>query len=96
MERIINMGIQIVPLEIDGSKYELIDSAIEVIQKSGLNFRVTPFETVVEGEESVLYDLLIQIRDTCYLNGCKELLINTRFHSALDKPIYMNDKTEKF
>ena len=96
MERIINMGIQVVPLETKGNKYDVIDHAITIIQQSGLKHVVTPFETVIEGEEEKVYDLLKVIRNACYDFGCEELLINVRFHSSKNKNVFMEDKTSKF
>ncbi len=81
MERIINMGIQVVPLETKVNKYDVIDHAIGIIQQSGLKHIVTPFETVIEGEEEKVYNLLKEIRNACYNFGCDELLINVRIHS---------------
>ena len=96
MNRIINMGIQVIPLETNGNKYDVIDHAISIIQQSGLKHTVTPFETVIEGEEEIVYDLLKEIRNACYSFGCEELLINVRFHSSKRKNVFMEDKTSKF
>jgi uncharacterized protein YqgV (UPF0045/DUF77 family) len=96
MKRIINMGIQIVPIESKGKKFDVIDHAIGIIQQSGLKHIVTPFETIIEGEEERIYNLLKEVRNACYDFGCDELLINVRFHSAKDKHIYMEEKTAKF
>lgn len=96
MNNIINLGIQVVPLRHTGDKYAIIDKAIHHIQHSGFPYRVTPFETVIEGPEDALHTLVAEIRNICYANGCQELIINMRTHSASDKDIFMNDKTQKF
>jgi uncharacterized protein YqgV (UPF0045/DUF77 family) len=93
---IINLGIQVVPLRYSGDKYAIIDKAIYQIQKSGFPHQVTPFETVIEGPEDALHQLVADIRKQCYANGCLELIINMRTHSASDKDILMHDKTGKF
>lgn len=96
MNNIINLGIQVIPLRFEGDKYAIIDKAIYQIQNSGYKYIVTPFETVIEGPEDALHKLVADIRKACYENGCKELIVNMRTHSASDKDIYMTDKTGKF
>lgn len=96
MNRIINLGIQVIPLRYEGDKYAIIDKAIHLIQQSGFSYRVTPFETVIEGPEDKLHQLVAAIKETCYNAGCLELIVNMRTHSATDKDILMNDKTQKF
>ncbi|MCD6065429.1 MAG: hypothetical protein K0S33_255 [Bacteroidetes bacterium] len=93
---IINLGIQVIPLRFEGDKYTIIDKAIHHIQQSGFPYRVTPFETVIEGPEDALHQLIADVRKLCYTGGCLELIINMRTHSASDKNILMNDKTQKF
>ena len=48
----INVAIQLLPMGNDTEKYEIIDQAINLIQKSGLHYLVCPFETVFEGEHN--------------------------------------------
>lgn len=96
MQNTINLGIQVIPLRYTGDKYAIIDRAIYLIQQSGYKHIVTPFETVIEGPEDELYELIKKIRNVCYDNGCLELIINMRTHSATDKDIFMIDKTGKF
>jgi uncharacterized protein YqgV (UPF0045/DUF77 family) len=96
MNNIINLGIQVIPLRYNGDKYAIIDKAIECIQHAGFPYRVTPFETVIEGPEKQLHDLIATIKHVCYANGCLELIVNMRTHSACDADILMNDKTQKF
>jgi len=96
MKNTINLGIQVIPLRYTGDKYAIIDKAIHLIQQSGYTHTVTPFETVIEGPEDELYELIKKIRNACYDNGCLELIINMRTHSATDKDIKMIDKTGKF
>jgi len=45
----INAAIQLLPLKTNEDRYSVVDKAIELINKSGLNYKVCPFETVVEG-----------------------------------------------
>jgi len=47
---IVNVAIQVLPSSKKEHPYSIVDKAIEVIQKSGLKYKVCPFETVIEGE----------------------------------------------
>ncbi|HOV84009.1 MAG TPA: thiamine-binding protein, partial [Paludibacteraceae bacterium] len=48
MDKIVNIALQILPTSATVHPYNLVDKAIEVIAASGLKYRVTPFETVME------------------------------------------------
>jgi uncharacterized protein YqgV (UPF0045/DUF77 family) len=50
MKNLINLALQVLPSSITSDPYSLVDKAIEVIQQSGLKYRVCPFETVIEGD----------------------------------------------
>lgn len=96
MKHKVNMGIQVIPLSYTGDKYALIDKAIEVIQVSGLNYRVCPFETVVEGNSDELLSLLLKIEQSCHSHGAHEIIINTRLHSHAQKDLFIKDKIGKY
>ena len=66
----INAAIQLLPLGAKGSRYEVVDKAIVLIQKSGLNYKVCPFETVVEGQPDAVYKLIRDIQDTIISEDC--------------------------
>ena len=91
----INAAIQLLPLITSGNKYDLIDNAIELIKKSGLNYKVCPFETVVEGDSQTVYKLIEQIQTETLKNNCEELLINIKIHAA-KRDLSFVDKIKKF
>jgi uncharacterized protein YqgV (UPF0045/DUF77 family) len=91
----INAAIQLLPFPDNGSKIALIDQAIELIEKSGLNYQVCPFETVVEGSTEAVYALIQKIQENCLKSGCKELLLNIKIHAAVDS-LNFKDKLEKY
>src|SRR5688572_9561324 len=78
----INAAIQLLPLKGKEDKIALIDKAINLIQDSGLPYKVCPFETVVEGPPDVVYALIRSIQETTLGSGCDELLINIKVHAA--------------
>lgn len=91
----INAAIQLLPFPETGSRYDLIDDAIQLIEKSGLTFRVCPFETVVEGSTEEVYTLIRTIQEHCLKSGCNELLLNIKIHAA-NRDLRFEDKIEKF
>ncbi len=94
-EKQINAAIQLLPIGAVGDKYALIDNAISLISKSGLRYKVCPFETVVEGTSEKVYKLIQDIQTQTLSNGCEELLINIKIHAAT-KDLAFEDKLEKY
>jgi uncharacterized protein YqgV (UPF0045/DUF77 family) len=90
----INAAIQLLPLGSE-NKYELIDKAIALIGKSGLQFKVCPFETVVEGPVDKVYALIKEIQETTLENNCSELLLNIKIHAA-NRDLKFDEKLEKY
>lgn len=91
----INAAIQLLPIGAKENKYTLIDNAINLIKNSGLNFKVCPFETVVEGESDKVYQLIHQIQLETLKENCDELLINIKIHAAT-RDLSFNEKLEKY
>lgn len=91
----INAAIQLLPLKTDENRYDVVDKAIVLIQKSGLKYLVCPFETVVEGDSKSVYDLIKQIQETILQNGCDELILNIKIHAA-NRDLTFEEKLEKY
>lgn len=91
----INVAIQLLPTKATADKIELIDKAIDCIEASGLNYKVCPFETVVEGTYDEIFNLVNTIRTSTLSNGCEELLINMKLHAAT-RDLFFEDKLEKY
>lgn len=91
----INAAIQLLPLDPSKNKYDVIDAAIVLIQNSGLNYKVCPFETVVEGESAKIYQLIQSIQESTIKLGCGELLINIKIHAA-SRDLKLSEKLEKY
>ncbi|MEJ8817821.1 thiamine-binding protein [Lacibacter sp. H407] len=96
MEKIMNAGIQVVPVNIVDPTYSIVDKAIAVIQQSGMEYTVTPFETVVNGTTEQILQLIAQLKTTAEEAGADELIINTRFHSKKTADNIFNSKINKF
>jgi uncharacterized protein YqgV (UPF0045/DUF77 family) len=92
----INLGIQIVPKSKTLDTYALVDKAIEVIQKSGVIFEVTPFETVMEGPQDLLMQIAEKAQKAVLDAGADEVLIYYRLHIRKEADVTMLEKTGKF
>ncbi len=90
------MAIQVLPRSKDHDTYALVDSAIEVIQKSGLNYIVCPFETVVEGTFDQLMDLLKQVHEAVYVCGAENMITNVKIQTNKDQDVFIDDKIGKY
>lgn len=90
----INVAIQLLPFGNDGEKYSIIDNAISLIQKSGMTYKVCPFETVIEGPAEKMYTLIDSIR-TESLKKCSDVIINIKIHAA-NRDLSFQEKLEKY
>ncbi|MBA3683098.1 MAG: thiamine-binding protein [Bacteroidetes bacterium] len=91
----INAAIQLLPLKTNEDRYSVVDKAIELINKSGLNYKVCPFETVVEGKSEEVYKLIYNIQSEILKNGCDELILNIKIHAA-NRELAFDEKLVKY
>jgi len=91
----INAAIQLLPIGASDNKMAIIDEAISLIQKSGLKYKVCPFETVVEGSSADVYGLIRKIQENTLGQNCKELLLNIKIHAAT-RDLAFEEKLEKY
>ena len=95
-ENKINVAIQVLPEADDKVKYSLVDAAIEAIQKSGFQYRVCPFETVVECSFIELSGLLETLHEACKNAGTERMLTNLKIQVDFHSQVSMKDKMEKY
>ncbi len=88
----IQLAIQVVPLERNGDVYEKIDAAIEVIQKSGVEYMITPMETVMQGPYDKLQEVAKDAQEALIKSGCREFLVNIKMHIRTDGDVTMEEK----
>ena len=96
MNKKINIAIQVLPRSAKVGTYELVDKAIEVIQNSGLKYRVCPFETVVEGYYDELMTLLKEVQLAVYANGAEEMITNIKIQTRYNEDVLIEDKMNKY
>jgi len=96
LKNTINLGIQIVPKSKTLDTYALVDQAIEVIQKSGVKYEVTPFETVMEGPQDELMAIALKAQEAVLEAGAEEVLVYYRMQIRKGYDVTMEEKTAKF
>lgn len=96
MNHKINLAIQVLPRSANKGTYELVDVAIEIIQKSGLNYRVCPFETVIEGNYNEVMMLVRDIHDAVYSAGAEEMITNIKIQTRYNQDVLIEDKMYKY
>ncbi|WP_321286798.1 thiamine-binding protein [uncultured Sunxiuqinia sp.] len=92
----VNMALQVLPQAERKNSYELVDTAIHVIQKSGLTYQVCPFETVIEGKFDELMDLVKQIHQELEKNGTEKLMTYIKIQTVFQQDVTIDDKMHKY
>lgn len=92
----INVAVQVLPEAGGKVKYSLVDEAIKAIQQTGLNYRICPFETVVECSYSELSGLIENIHDACRRAGTERMLTNLKIQVDFNNEVTISDKMEKY
>jgi uncharacterized protein YqgV (UPF0045/DUF77 family) len=93
----VNVAIQILPFSLEQPKaYSIVDKCIEEIQKSGLEYKVCPFETVIEGNYNEVMALVERVQLVAYQSGAINMLTNVKIQSSNSGDVTINDKMEKY
>lgn len=95
MKKQVNAAIQVIPKSIPREMYGIIDKAIARIARSGLRYKVCPFETVVEGPQDKIFGLISEIQQDVLSEGADEVLINIKLHAGKED-MHIEDKMEKY
>ena len=66
-----------------------------MIANSGLTYRVTPFETVMEGSYDEIMIVVKQAQEACYEAGAESLMTYIKIQSSLGN-VSIDDKMEKY
>ena len=95
-ENKINLAIQVLPQAEGKNSYELVDSAIEVIQASGLKYKVCPFETVIEGEYDEIMALVKRVHEELEKRGTEKLMTYMKIQTVFQQDVTIDDKMHKY
>lgn len=95
MTKTVNIALQILPSSKTIHPYSLVDKAIEVIANSGLRYKVTPFETVMEGNYDDIMKVVKLAQEACYEAGAESLMTYIKIQSSVSD-VSIEDKMEKY
>ncbi len=95
MTKTVNIALQVLPTSTTVHPYLLVDKAIEVIEKSGLRYKVTPFETVMEGSYDKIMEVVKLAQEACYEAGAETMMTYIKIQSSR-KDVSIDDKMEKY
>jgi uncharacterized protein (TIGR00106 family) len=95
MTKTVNVALQVLPTSTTVHPYLLVDKAIEVIEKSGLRYKVTPFETVMEGSYDEIMEVVKLAQEACYEAGAETMMTYIKIQSSR-KDVSIDDKMEKY
>ena len=95
MNKTVNIALQILPSSKTIHQYALVDAAIEVIIASGLKYKVTPFETVMEGTYDEIMTVVKQAQEACYEAGADSLMTYIKIQSSRED-VSIGDKMGKY
>lgn len=96
MQHQVNIALQILPSSKTVHPYTIVDEAIRVIAESGLNYLVTPFETVMEGDYATIMSVIEKAQDACYAAGAESLMTYVKIQSNGSNGVTIDDKMEKY
>ncbi|MFT4739099.1 MAG: hypothetical protein ACI8QD_002740 [Cyclobacteriaceae bacterium] len=91
-DKIITLGVQIVPKAKHLDTYTLVDHAIDTIKSSGVPFIITPFETVMEGTYDELMAIAKKAQESVLRAGAYECLVYFRIHYRKDEDVTFEEK----
>lgn len=94
--KVVNVAVQVLPVARDKNSYALVDEAIALIARSGVSYRVTPFETVMEGTYERLMEVVEEVQAACYKAGADTLMCYVKIQSRAEGEVQILDKMEKY
>lgn len=96
MKNTTNIALQILPTSKTVDPYSIVDAAIAVIAASGLKYRVTPFETVMEGSYDRIMEVVKLAQQACYDAGAESLMTYLKIQSNGSGDVSIEDKIGKY
>lgn len=93
---LVNASIQILPIVQDKHPYLWVDEAISIIIKSGVQYEVGPFATVLEGSYNKVMEVVNDINTHLQQQNCEEWIMNIQIQIRADDDITGNEKIAKY
>jgi uncharacterized protein YqgV (UPF0045/DUF77 family) len=95
MEKTVNIALQVLPTSSTTHPYSIVDKAIEIIHASGITYKVTPFETVMEGDYDQIMAIVKKAQEACYEAGAESMMTYIKIQSSL-QDVCIDDKMGKY
>jgi uncharacterized protein (TIGR00106 family) len=92
----VNVGFQVLPKVANGNTYDVVDKAIEVVQKSGVKYEVGAMETVMEGELDELLEIVKKAQNACIEAGASEVMTYIKIHYRPNEGVTLDEKLRKY
>ena len=96
MKNKINVALQVLPRSATKETYALVDRAIEIIEQSGLKYKVCPFETVLEGYYDEIMEVVKRVHEQCYEAGTETMMTYIKIQSSANSDVTIDDKMHKY
>jgi uncharacterized protein YqgV (UPF0045/DUF77 family) len=91
----VHIAIQVVPISKE-HPYPIIDKAIEVIDKSGVDYRVGAMETVMQGDYDKLMKIVRDAQQACLDAGADEIVVSLKVHVKKTGDVTWEEKLDKY
>ncbi|HEY5507093.1 MAG TPA: thiamine-binding protein [Paludibacter sp.] len=95
MKKTVNVALQVLPTSTTVHPYAIVDKAIEVIAASGLRYKVTPFETVMEGTYEEIMKVVELAQKACYEAGADSMMTYLKIQTS-KSDVSIDDKMHKY
>ena len=95
MKHQVHVAIQIVPIS-KQHPYPIIDKAIDVIERSGVDFRVGAMETVMQGDYKKLMTIVQDAQEACFDAGAEEVVVTLKVHARKNGNVTWEEKLDKY
>jgi uncharacterized protein YqgV (UPF0045/DUF77 family) len=91
MKHQVHIALQIVPITKE-HPYPIIDKAIEVIDRSGTQYRVGPMETVMQGDYDKIMSTVKAAQQACLDAGAEEVVVTMKVHARRNGDVSWEEK----
>ena len=96
MKHIVIISLQILPSSKEKTPYDIVDQAISIIDKSGLKYKVCPFETVMEGSYDKIMEVIKEVQIACLSYGADKIFANVKMQINKHENVTIEDKIGKY
>lgn len=96
MSKQVTISFSVVPQAKTGNLYELVDKAIEVVEKSGVRYEVGAMETTLEGDLDELLEIIKNAQQACIDAGAVEAITSIKIHYRPSTGVTIDEKIAKY